>query len=63
MGKICPQCNYHFPEGESYYSPFTGCQHEFVLEYQDNPITNSNPKTTTTKWRCRKCLEVRYTND
>ena len=35
-----------------------GCQHEFDLA-----MDNLNTSGTSKKWRCKKCLEVRYTHD
>ena len=55
MGKICPRCNYHI---EDEPQPWVGCQHEFDLA-----MDNLNTSGTSKKWRCKKCLEVRYTHD
>ena len=60
MGKICPQCNYHFPDEPIYqYPPKFGCEHNFV----DDTITGEASSGTTRRWRCTRCLEIRYTNE
>ena len=62
MGKICPQCNYHFPDGAVYQQPqIYGCQHDFYMESER--LTATTGVDNKNKWRCRRCLEVRYTND
>ena len=59
MGKICPQCGSHLPDETLFHNPLpTGCQHEFSLS-----MDNLDTSGTSKKWRCNKCLEVRYTND
>lgn len=61
MGKICPQCKYHFPDEPVYqHPPIFGCQHDYVREHQEETSSTQLPQT---KWRCKKCLEVKYTND
>ena len=38
----------------------TSCQHDFYLEPEHTTVSsNANSR----KWRCRKCLEVKYTDD
>ena len=56
MGKICPRCNYPI-EDKGYFLPI-GCQHEFELS-----MDNLDTSGTSKKWRCKKCLEVKYTYD
>jgi hypothetical protein len=56
MGKICPQCGYHFADEPIYQEPSPStCQHQFYIEYD-------SPTSPQVKWRCKKCSEVRYTN-
>ena len=58
MGKICPQCQYHFPDEPVYqYPPKFGCDHDFFVE------THATRADKRRKWRCMKCLKSKYTND
>ena len=71
MENVCPGCGCRFTteympnNSYSSYLPF-GCQHEFGIEdYGPDKTTTNIPNSCLTqkKWRCKKCLEVRYTND
>ena len=60
MGKICPQCGYHFLDEPIYqYPPKFGCEHEFYIDTPPQQGTNAGG----TKWRCKKCLETKITYD
>lgn len=55
MGKICSRCNYHIEEKPDLT---VGCEHEFYLD-----VETAKTGDNSIKWRCKKCLEVKYTND
>lgn len=62
MGKICPQCGYHFPDEATYqWPPPIDCQHDWQQELLNQKELTSNADII--KWRCKKCLGVKYTYD
>lgn len=64
MGKICPQCGYHQPENTPMPQIYDySCQHEYEYMVVNNPTQPTTSNVQQIKWRCKKCLDVKYTTD
>jgi len=60
MGKICPKCSFHMPENTEYWHITSdGCEHDFDIE----PGIHVSSNTLEKKWRCKKCLVMKFTYD
>lgn len=57
-GYVCPICGSWVTIGEFHGHLSLLCEHDF---HED--MSNQTSSGTARKWRCRKCLEVRYTYD